>query len=368
MDRLLDNAKVLGFKHDFANVANKIWVFWKDFVRIDVIGNFPQVLHYNIESLNFQCVASFVYAASSRYSRRILWEQIDNFHSVCTLPWLVGGDFNTITNPAERVGGSHPIYQSIEDFNDMIMNCNLIDIGFSGNKFTWHSGHLWQRLDRVLFNNAWVNVFNSSKVVHLSRTLSDHSPLLINVKFNMLGLHSRFRIQNMWLTHESFLNVVQTNWSAPIFPDNSISGMVRLWAKLKRLKLVLNWWNHNIFKNIISNIIEVEEKINGLEDYCQRDPSVSNLASLNVAKRDLSNLQCQEEIFWKQKAAIKHLMEGDNNTKYFHALVKKKRAINGIHKIAREDGSFIENSDEIANLAVIFFQNHLNKRLLSSSY
>ncbi|KAI0498287.1 hypothetical protein KFK09_021528 [Dendrobium nobile] len=361
MDKLVNTAKVLGFKHAFANVANKIWVFWKDFVRIDIIGDYHQVLHCNIEYFNFQCVASFVYAATSRSSRRNLWDQIANFQNICTLPWLVGGDFNTIINPSERVGGLHPNYHSMDDFNDMIMNCNLIDIGFTGNKFTWNRGHIWQRLDRVLFNNAWINVFNSTKVVHLSRTLSDHSPLLINVNYNSAGFNSRFRFQNMWLSHESFINVVQNNWSAPIFPDDSITGMLRLWAKLKRLKMVLNWWNKKVFKNIFSNIKEMEEKINALEDCCQNDPSVSNFMVLNEAKTSLTILQGQEEIYWKQKAAIKHLVEGDNNTSYFHALVNKKRAINGIHKIARGDGSFSENGDEIANLGVNFFQNHLNK-------
>ncbi|PKU59819.1 hypothetical protein MA16_Dca027794 [Dendrobium catenatum] len=246
----------------------------------------------------------------------------------------------------------------MKDFNDMIMNCNLIDIGFSGNNFTWNRGNLWQRLDRVLFNNDWVNVFNATKVVHLSRTLSNHSPLFINDNFNSAGSNSCFRFQNMWLAHDSFINVVHNNWSAPVFPDDSISGMRRLWAKLKRLKMVLNWWNKNVFKNIFSNIKEVEEKINALEACCQNDPTDANFAVLKEAKLVLTNLQCQEETYWKQKAVIKYLAEGDNNTSFFHALVSKKRAINGIHKIDRGDGNFTENGSEIANLAVNFFQNH----------
>ncbi|KAI0498689.1 hypothetical protein KFK09_019587 [Dendrobium nobile] len=131
-----------------------------------------------------QCCASFIYAASSRYNMRVLWNQLSQFNSVCNLPWMVGGDFNTISNPDERLGGSFPNHHSMDEFNDMIIDCSLLDIGYSGNRYTWHRGHLWQRLDRVLFNNAWVNTFNSTNVEHLSRTLSDHSPLLINIKNN----------------------------------------------------------------------------------------------------------------------------------------------------------------------------------------
>ncbi|KAI0529271.1 hypothetical protein KFK09_001818 [Dendrobium nobile] len=107
----------------------KFGFFWKDFVRVDIIGNFNQVMYCNIGSSNLQCFASFVYDISSLYTRKILWDQKIQFHSICNLPWLVKGDFNTIGNPFERIGGSLPIYHSMVDFSSMIMDYNHIDIG-----------------------------------------------------------------------------------------------------------------------------------------------------------------------------------------------------------------------------------------------
>ncbi|KAL0912360.1 hypothetical protein M5K25_018326 [Dendrobium thyrsiflorum] len=350
--KLDGTARWLGFKHAIANVANKIWVFWKDPLRIDVIGDFTQVMHCSIDSSNIHFAASFVYASSSRYHRKMLWEQISHFHSICSIPWLVGGDFNTISNPSERIGGSPPISQAMEDFNSMIMDCKLTDIGFSGNKFTWNRGLLWQRLDRVLFNEFWINSVVSTNIEHLSRTLSDHSPLLIRIKEKSINFSSHFRFQNMWLLHDSFMDLVQNNWLAPLHPDNSIFGMRRFWFKLKRMKQVLNWWNQNVFKNLFSNIVQDEEDVNNFENLCLSFPSVDNFNLLNNAKDCLSKLQVQEETFWKQKVATKHLIDGDNNTKYFHALVNRKRALNCIHKIKRDDGTITEDGVEIANLAV----------------
>ncbi|KAL0920796.1 hypothetical protein M5K25_009965 [Dendrobium thyrsiflorum] len=214
------------------------------------------------------------------FARRSLWDQISNFHANCGLPWLVGGDFNTIASSDERLGGAIPCYNSMEDFNKVISNCNLIDIGFSGERFTWHRGHLWQRLDRVLFNENWLNNCGCTKVVHLSRTLSDHSPILIKFCFNNIGYPPNFRFQNMWLLHNSFKEVVKQNWFAPLFPDNSIVGMKRFWLKLKRLKLVLNWWNHNVFKNLFTNLINAENKVNAIESQCQTVPSEGRKKSL----------------------------------------------------------------------------------------
>lgn len=69
-------------------------------------------------------------------------------------------------------------------FIQHIINCDLIDAGFSGPSFTWCNGWSpdkrgWQRLDRELINNEWCNIFDTTNIEHLIKTGSDHSPLLI---------------------------------------------------------------------------------------------------------------------------------------------------------------------------------------------
>ncbi|XP_020685965.1 uncharacterized protein LOC110102123 [Dendrobium catenatum] len=196
---------------------------------------------------------------------------------------------------------------------------------------------------------------------HLSRTLSDHSPLLININSRQITVPSQFRFQNMWLLNNTFFEVVKYNWQAPLQPNNSIVGMKRLWFKLKRLKQVLNWWNHNVFRNIFSNVLQAEQCVPFNENLCQNDPSDVNFSMLNQSKLDLFNFQVQEEVFWKQKAGAKHLDEGDSNTKYFQSLTKRKRMKNSITNIQREDGSFSNDNAEIANLVVRHFKKHFNK-------
>ncbi|XP_020688823.1 uncharacterized protein LOC110104175 [Dendrobium catenatum] len=277
----------------------------------------------------------------------------------------MGGDFNAISCSTERMGGSSPSLRSMDDFNNMISTCNLIDIGFVGDSFTWNRGHLWQRLDRVLFNDAWISLFNATNVQHLSRTLSDHSPLLITIKRSSYNAPPKFRFQNMCLLNNSFLNTVNNNWIAPLHPDNGVRGMVRFWYKLKRLKQVLNWWNRNVFKNIFSNILQDENLVNLTESSYRSDPSVVNLDLLNKCKVDLINYHNQEEVYWKQKAAAKHLGEGDRNTKYFHAIVNRKRIKNSTIKIQKKDGLFTDNIMEVKDLAIEHFQNLFNKNFSS---
>ncbi|XP_020684309.2 uncharacterized protein LOC110100927, partial [Dendrobium catenatum] len=137
-------------------------------------------------------------------------------------PWCIGGDFNIISNASERRGGNLPNSNAMEDFNSVISDCSLTDIGFSGNPFTWNRATIWQRLDRIMFNNEWMSTFTMTSVDHLSKMLSDHCPLLVTINANSRVGNTSFRFQNMWLSHQDFKNVISINWNAPLFPNNDI--------------------------------------------------------------------------------------------------------------------------------------------------
>ncbi|KAL0925310.1 hypothetical protein M5K25_003631 [Dendrobium thyrsiflorum] len=349
--KLGTTSSTLGFKHSYANITNKIWVMWKDSLAIDIVGDFNQVLHCHLKISNLSLYASFIYASSFYLVRKHLWKSLTDFCDNIDGPWFVGGDFNAICNSSERLGGRPPNPLAMDDFNNMIMECSLFDVGFSGNTFTWNRGCMWQRLDRILFNSNWVNSLYNTAIEHLSNTLSDHSPLLMSFQDCQSQVGFSFRFQNMWLLNEDFLSMVMENWEAPIFPNNEVCGMKRLWLKLKRLKYKLVWWNKTVFKNIFSNILIAEDLVNKLDSICQKDPSTINSKNLQDAKNSLFLLQDQEEVFWRQKAASKHLLDGDRNTKYFHAVVKNNRARSFINKIIDGNGNDIEGSDNIANSA-----------------
>ncbi|KAL0906850.1 hypothetical protein M5K25_025378 [Dendrobium thyrsiflorum] len=319
-NKLDSTAFSLGFPMRFTNCTNKIWIFWRNSVNVSIISDQPQVVHTQINMFNFNCFASFVYAACDKNSRVPLWEDLINFAIPLTSPWCVGGDFNIISNATERVGGNPPNQSAIDDFNNTILQCQLQDIGFSDSAFTWSRANLWQRLDRFLFNTYWIDNFDLTHVEHLSRTFSDHAPLLLNISNHGNIVNASFRFQNMWLLDNSFMDLIASNWNAPTFPNNNIKGMNRLWSKLSRLKQKLRWWNKHVFKNIFSNILEVEKEVMDLENIYQINSSINNLERLNTAKTNLFKLQDMEEAFWKQKAASKLTLEGDRNTKFFHSL------------------------------------------------
>ncbi|KAL5574815.1 hypothetical protein UlMin_016514 [Ulmus minor] len=103
-----------------------------------------------------------------------------------SLPWLCGGDLNEILFDHEKKGGGARDSYLLRNFREALEYCNLADLGFRGPKFTWcrgnnNSNFLQERLDRMLGNSGWSDMFPNSIVHHLRLWGSDHRPLLIEV-------------------------------------------------------------------------------------------------------------------------------------------------------------------------------------------
>lgn len=72
--------------------------------------------------------------------------------------------------------------RAIEEFNTALSDYGIEDAGYIGNPFTWSNGRTRRRLDRVVCNARWIELFTEFRVMHLNRTASDHYPFLCLVR------------------------------------------------------------------------------------------------------------------------------------------------------------------------------------------
>ena len=75
------------------------------------------------------------------------------------LPWMIIGDFNSVLFAHERSNGNNFVSCN-NKFYQWFSATGLIDLGYSGQSFTWkHGGSLRSskgaRLDRAVCNTAW---------------------------------------------------------------------------------------------------------------------------------------------------------------------------------------------------------------------
>ena len=98
---------------------------------------------------------------------------------------MCAGDFNEIAKSHEKYGGHLRLTKQMQDFQDIVDECSVMDLGFVGTKFTWYKnypngGTIWERLDREVGTKEWLSVFPATKVVVLKCVTSNHKSIIIH--------------------------------------------------------------------------------------------------------------------------------------------------------------------------------------------
>lgn len=357
-DRLDSFIRDFNFSGGYASSETKIWILWSDSFEVNVVLDCDQFVFCNVRFIPWQFSFGFIaiYAKHSRSERSHLWMQLSTIFDDST-PILLGGDFNVISSITEYRGNAFPELGGISDFSEFINENCLIDLATLGGQYTWHgvrnSGPVWKRLDRFLMNPSLRDFFSDIRILALARTTSDHSPILLCGENYDFSGPKQFRFQSMWTTHSDFLNLVRTNWSLPA----EGGGMRALAFKLKRLKQALRGWNRDTFGNVFDRIRNLESIVAEAEKCYDDCPTPDNRAKLHRHHAELLLALKQEEMFWKQKARVKWLKEGDANTRFFHATVKDRHRRQRICAIKNDTGTLITTQKAIQDEAISFFSN-----------
>ncbi|KAA3465212.1 reverse transcriptase [Gossypium australe] len=149
------------------------------------------------------------------------WNLLRRLGEFKEFSWMVCGDFNEILYGFEKKGGLPREEGRMEAFHKVLEDCNLVDVGYTGNWFTWEWGNLpgtniQERLNRGVATEEWLSLFPNFQLQHLTHTFLDHCPLLISTKKKKKREKERrsrsFKFEAWWVMEESFLNAVKNIW------------------------------------------------------------------------------------------------------------------------------------------------------------
>jgi hypothetical protein len=118
-----------------------------------------------------------VYGPNINRERNVMWEELAGVASWWGVPWIVGGDFNAVRFPLERLGAMH-FTPTMRGFSEFISSCGLRDMPLEGGLFTWSNNRAKSKIDCFLFLDEWDEFFPSILQKRLPRILSDHFPIL----------------------------------------------------------------------------------------------------------------------------------------------------------------------------------------------
>lgn len=114
------------------------------------------------------------------------------------------GDFYYILSKDKWLYGATPHEGSMEDFATTLFDCGLAGTSFEGNSFTWTNSYMFQRLDRVVYNQEWAESFTITRIQHLNMDSSNHCPILISCSTASLKGNSSFHFLHAWTKHHVF--------------------------------------------------------------------------------------------------------------------------------------------------------------------
>ncbi|VFQ70642.1 unnamed protein product [Cuscuta campestris] len=397
----LDTYRIkLGFSHGFSSNNNKRWILWnQDSLILSNSYDEGQVTHceFTLAHDSSPLIISCVYGSHSLVERRLLWDQLQSF---CPLneKWILGGDFNTILSPQDAKGQCTPNFQSMEEFQCCISNCKLhcpdplgvfslevelhhLPKANSDHKALLLHCHYDQQLGARPFKfiNSWTH---HDKFLEVVKKSWDNSPTF----GGMRGLLSKLKALKVDLktwNHKEFGNIFDQAKKAEEYAsltqeayDTDPTDWNREIAQLANAKMILavkkevEFWKqkdasalpdmdevkHTIWE-MDANSASGPDGFNEAENIFSLDPSDGNNILLQQARSELNKFVAREYSYWKQKANLKWVKEGDLNTKFFHAFLKHRRMHQSITSIKGRDNSWLTSWKDISDEALHFFHN-----------
>ena len=201
------------------------------------------------------------------------------------------GDFNEILYSHEKEGGAPRPMNMMQNFRDALVNCELEDMGFIGDQFTWRRRRLRERLDRAVCNGQFHALFRHATVTNASHTKSDHRPIFMDTEGVIPSEEQRGRIKQFeasWLQEEDVVQLVSEAWERT---DPTASIAVRTAAVHQEMHV----WDREILKAPHRRLKDLKVD---LEALCSGPLSEEGADRQRQILMEIEENLEKEEIYW----------------------------------------------------------------------
>ena len=335
---------------DTIGYAGGIWLLWSsNVVHVDILATTEQEIHaiIRVRSQSLNWLISAIYASPRFTERCMLWENLKMLANLHDLPWAFIGDFNELLIEEEKSCGNPVCLRRVRAIKECMDACHVMDLGFSGPKFTWsnkrETGDLIQyRLHRCWANPGWKEFYPEANVTHLAKINSDHCPLVLSLNPNMGNILDRpFRFQSIWLNHEDFPSVVRATWEGQD---------VGLMSSISDFTVKARRWNKEGFGNVFVKKKLILARLLGTQKALASNPNPFLINLQNQLSEEYSLILQMEEEIWAMKARTNWIILGERNTSYFHMLALAWRSKNRITNIQNGDGEWVHDVEEVKGI------------------
>ncbi|XP_062093651.1 uncharacterized protein LOC133799668 [Humulus lupulus] len=283
----------------------RILLIWQHHVvSVDVLKESDQYVHVCVKEVksNKLFCVTFVYGRNSIEGRLPLWVDLAEL-SFPAIPWLVAGDFNVVFEGTDRVGGRTITALEMEDAQKWRALGLVDELRSKGSHYTWTN----KQANEDIIYTKLDRIFKNEEWLDLF----PQAEAVFN--WEMLSDHCYCIIK----------------------PGATVN------CGIKPFRFFNMWTDHGSFKDTVMQSWSKPSKGVGL------DRIVRKLSTLKKSKVD-----------W--------FRYGDDDTVYFHACLKQRRAYNCITSVVTESGQLIEKFDDVVAHFVTHFQKIMGSKSSAS--
>ncbi|KAI0519665.1 hypothetical protein KFK09_007119 [Dendrobium nobile] len=353
---------LIGTGWDFFQVpsigkSGGILITWKtDLASFNVFESSNQFVIGEIDiKNNGRWRIATIYGSLNGYERRILWEKLKLYTSN-DIAMVIGGDFNCILNKEDKKGGRRFVYSmGAKEMEYFHIFTDLHEVRSIGPKFTWSNNNsggnkILERLDRCYLNSTALSSHQHMVVKNLARIASDHGPIILKFQNFKDNPYKVFKCEDVRVSNPASFAVIKKSWRKKSEGD---FGQV-LNRKLRRAVKALFYWSKDKHKTLMEDKESLNKEILELQDKdCFVGLSEDECLLLKSKVSDLNSKLARLDTWWRQHAKVKWDLEGDTNSKFFHAFASARKNANFINKIKDENG---EETDDQALIEDIFLK------------
>ncbi|GAV78807.1 hypothetical protein CFOL_v3_22272 [Cephalotus follicularis] len=143
-----------------------------------------------------------------------------------------------------------------------------------------------ERLDRAFGNSLLKFMFPNVMVSHLSRSSSDHCPIIVDLLRVDVLPPKKFQFEYVLFGHIDFFKVIFDSWD--MFPQFPLQT-------LKACSLSLTWWNKHVFSNVFKMKRRLLARIKGVQFALQDGPNSFLINLDSKLNKDYQFILNQEE-------------------------------------------------------------------------
>ncbi|PWA61274.1 RNA-directed DNA polymerase, eukaryota [Artemisia annua] len=301
-----------------------------------------------------------VYAPQNNPDKRNLGEKISRVIQAGQGWWIIFGDFNAVRDPSERKNSVFDLICA-KDFNDFVDEAGLREFDLKGKKYTYLVNRCGEvklsRIDRVFVCENVFNKWSQAYVRALKRGLSDHAPLLLSLVDTNFG-PKPFRWFDSWLDRQGCVDIVNS-----VFGEWVSVGPydMNLTNKLKAFRERLKTWFKECKRKDIEDEQRLKQEKEDLEVIMEhQDLEESDLWVWSECVKCLQEIDFFRTRDIKQKSRVQWAYLGDENSSFFHNVVKGRQARNAIPGLEVK-GEWVSKPSLIKREVLRFFRDRFKE-------